>query len=187
MWFKPVVIIFLFWLLAVFQNSFFAHFDLMGAVPNLVFIMFFLLVFFEKPSAPSESRFGNYYHVVFYALVDGLFLDFLSYSYLGVSVILLLIIGFLIKSSQSMLRENGNIKFPFVYFLPLFFVGLLAYEILLDVFLNKFNAIQVIHGFNQGFFTGMIYNLIIATAAFYICKMFLKEDYHSKQLKLFLK
>ena len=47
-WQKTLVVIILFYIFALLQSSFFVHFSLLGAVPNLVFAFFALLVFFEK-------------------------------------------------------------------------------------------------------------------------------------------
>ena len=86
-------------------------------------------------------------------------MDVFSGAYFGVSIILLLVIGLLSKKVQSMLQENANDKFPIAYFLPLFFVSLLTYD-----FFNFFSIV------------GIIYNLIVATVAFYIYKRFFYNE-----------
>src|ERR1035437_4047733 len=125
MWKRLLAIILIFYLFALLQNSFFAQFNLFGAVPNLVFIFFFLLVFFEKPNTYLP---GNY-QIIFLALIAGIFLDFLSFTYLGSSIMLLLGIGFSVKGVQSMLSNRDNDR-PFFYFLPLFIIFFLVYQLL---------------------------------------------------------
>ena len=153
MWQKTLVIILLFYFFALLQNNFFAHFNLFGASLNLVFILFFLMVFFKDPKGTP----GNY-QIIFLAAVAGIFLDIFSFTYLGPSIVVLLIIGFLLKKIQSLLKNREN-KYPFVYFLPLFIIFLLAYKLLLGM--TSFGVETI-------FF--IIYNSLIASAVFYIYK-----------------
>ena len=170
MWVKYIFIFFIFYFLAVLQNDFFAHFNLFGAIPNLVFVIFFMLIFFTKKR--------SYYEVFFYAISAGLFLDFFSYTYFGVSIISLLIIGFIVKKIQDMLQEKKNDKFPFVYFLPLFLGSLIVYNFLSSIFISKFYF---------GSVPGIIYNLLIACLAFFAFKKFLNLGFDDRQLNLFEK
>ncbi|MGA2417823.1 MAG: rod shape-determining protein MreD [Candidatus Staskawiczbacteria bacterium] len=179
MWIKYFIIIVLFYFLEILQNSFFVHFNLFGAIPNLVFVLFFLLVYFD------DSK--NYYQIVFYAISAGLFLDLFSSTYFGVSITLLLLIGFLIKKAQAVLQEKKNNKFPFVYFLPLFIISLLVYSLLLAFFLYKFNIIKIISSINGGFAAEIVYDLLFASITFYIYKKFLQSGINDRQLKLFSK
>ncbi len=117
---KILFIIFFFYIFALLQNSFFIHFNFFGSAPNLIFVFFFLLVFFEK---------DNFYQIIFLGFLAGLFLDFFSYNYIGPSIVLLIVIGLLAKKTQLLLKNMEN-KFPFVYFLPIFLVSSVAYQIL---------------------------------------------------------
>jgi len=165
MWKKIIIAIILFYFFALLQNSFLAHFNLFGAVPNLVFILFFLLVFFAKR--------GEIYQVIFFAIIDGIFLDIFSYSYIGPSLALLLIIAFLIKKSQSLL-QNREDKYPFVYFLPLFLVCFLIYNIVLINF-----SVEIIFS--------IIYNVLAAAIFFYIYRRFFYREADGRQMRLFTK
>ncbi len=176
MWLKSIFIFFLFWFFAILQNSFFVHFSLFGAAPNLVFVLFFLILFFEKRN--------SYFQIIFCAILAGLFLDFFSYTYLGTSIVLLLIIGFLAKSVQSSLQEKRNDKFPFIYFLSLFFVSIIIYKSLLAVMINKFNLTQFILIPNLAIGADVVYNLLIASIAFYLYKKFLALAFDDRQLRL---
>jgi rod shape-determining protein MreD len=160
------------------QNSFFAHFSLWGATPNLVFIFFLLLLFFEKNS--------RYYEMIFYAISAGLLLDIFSYTYFGLSAVLFLLIGFLAKRVQGALSEKKDNTFPIIYFLPLFLIFLLVYDLLSRSFLNKFNLMKIAPNMS-GFAAEIIYNLLVAAIAFYVCKKFLKFGIDDRQLPLFKK
>lgn len=168
---KYLIIILLFYFFALLQNSFFPHFDLFGATPNLIFIMFFALLFF---SARGEPALG--WKNIFYAVSAGLFLDIFSYRYLGASALLLLFIGFFVKKAQGQLQEKKNNSFPFIYFLPLFLFAFLAYDLLLKFSPNL-----------KGFAAEIVYNLFIASVGFYVCKKFLKFGIDNPQLNLFNK
>jgi hypothetical protein len=146
------------------QNSFFVHFNLFGAIPNIVFILFFVLVFFSRQGRdPAVSG-----EIIFYAISAGLFLDFFSYTYFGVSIFLLMFFGVATKKIQSMLQEKVNDKFPFVYFLPFFLGSLIIYNLLLNVFSV----------------TGIIINSLIACIFFYIYNKFFVSGIDDRQLKL---
>lgn len=151
MWKKALIIVILFYLLALLQNSFFTYFSVFGAIPNLVFILFFLLVFFTKKNHP--------YQILFLVLSAGFFLDIFSHNYFGKYIILLLIIGVLIKKTQSLLKSLND-NFPFVYFLPLF----LIYYIIFEVF--------SLFSFSSVFFAGTAYNLIVASVFYFVFKKY---------------
>jgi len=163
MWKKLLAITFLFYIFALLQNSFLTHFNLFGAIPNLVFILFFSLVFFDKKD--------NNYQVILYAVLAGIFLDVFSYTYLGPSIIILLIIGFLLKGIQMSLKSTED-KHPFVYFLPLFLIFLLAYNFLLGLYLYLLDPNKIILAFGITTIFLLIYNLFIASIFFYIHKKF---------------
>ena len=160
-WQKLLIIIILFYLFALLQNSFLWPFNLFGATPNLGFIFFFLLVFFEK-----EGKNSN---VIFFAVIAGFFTDIFSYSYIGASIILLVVIGILLKKIQLTLknREDGH---PFVYFLPLFFISLLVYDLFLGLYLNFLDPSRVAIAFGLETVFAIIYNLLVASASFFIYK-----------------
>ncbi|MCX6722377.1 MAG: rod shape-determining protein MreD [Candidatus Staskawiczbacteria bacterium] len=163
---KVLLIIILFYIFALLQSSFFTNFSLFGAIPNLIFIFFFLLVFFIKKE--------NNYQLFILALMAGLLLDILSYSYLGMSIVLLVVIGFLLKKVQSSLRNRGDDKYPFAYFLPLFAIFFVIYNLCFGLYLYFVGLTAVPASFGlEGIFS-LIYNLIIASGFFYIYKRWLK-------------
>jgi len=168
MWKKLLIIFFSFYIFALLQNSFLTYFNFFGAVPNLVFILFFLLAYFEK---------GDNYQIIFLALIAGAFLDIFSYSYLGPSIVSLMIVGFLLKKSQALLKNRED-NYPFFYFLPLFAIFLLVYNLFLSLCLHFFDPSRLAVNFGFGDVFMIIYNMVLASAAFYIykkCQRFIKS------------
>jgi len=161
-----LVIILLFYFLALLQNSFFTHFNLLGSVPNLVFILFFLLVFFEKKK--------KNYLIIPLAIVAGLFLDIFSYTYIGPSIVLLIIIGIVLKKIQSLLKNRED-NYPFVYFLPLFLICFAVYEALLMISLHFFDLSHTLINFDLRFAAGIVYSLFFAIIGFWIFKKHAKK------------
>jgi rod shape-determining protein MreD len=152
-WLRYPITFILLYLLAVLQNGFFAHYSFFGAVPNLVFALFFTLVFFSGKN--------DYCYIAFISISAGLFLDAFSTAQFGISTVLLLLIGFMARKIQGILQvKNGN-NFPFIYFLPIFFVLIMVYDLALKMF-----------SFDLGFLAGIVYNLVFVSLFFYICKKF---------------
>ena len=176
MWLKYLIIILLFYFFAILQNSFFAHFNFMGAVPNLVFILFFTLIFF------TQKR--GFVEVIFYSFAGGFFLYIFSDVNFSASVILLLIIGLSEKNAQKLLRNKQNDDYPFIYFLPLFFVSILAYDLLSSFIINSLNFSWPVFNLTWGFVSGIIYNLIIASIIFLAYKNFFSPAIDNRQLPL---
>ena len=158
MWIKYLLIIILFYLFAILQTSFFIYFTLFGSVPNLIFILFFILIFFSNKN--------SYYSAIFFAILAGLFLDIFSVSNLGISIIVLTAIGLIVKKILSLLKEQ-NEDYPFVYFFVLFLSSLIIYNLLLQNFTIRLNLT---------FLPEIIYNSIIAILGFWICKKFCKQN-----------
>lgn len=165
MWQKFLIATILFYIFAILQNSFIAHFSFLGAMPNLLFVLFFLLIFFEGK---------NKTYAVFVSILAGLFLDIFSYNYLGPSIILLLVINFLLKKTKLMLR-NTEEKYPFVYFLPLFVIYLLIYDLFVALYVYFIDSKGIITqtGLQEVF--SVIYSTMVAFIFFYVYKNFLKK------------
>jgi len=83
---KVVSIVFLLYLLAMLQTSFFVHF--FDYIPNLILIVIILVNLFEK----EESYFG-----VFTAFVGGFYLDIFSGRFFGLYFLLSFLISLFIK------------------------------------------------------------------------------------------
>jgi len=178
MWKKLLIIFFIFYFFAILQNSFLTHFSLFGTTPNLVFILFFLLTFFEKKD--------DSYSIIFLALVAGFFSDIFSYTYLGPSIALFITIGFLLRGVQSLLKNRKD-SHPFIYFLPLFVVFLLAYSLLLGACLYFLDPNKIAIGFDMRTVFSTIYNIVVATVLFYFYKKLVQAFADDRQLTLFMK
>lgn len=164
MWLKYLITIILFYFFAVLDNSLFAHFGLFGVVPNLVFILFYFLIFFEQKN--------NYYEIIFYSTIAGFFLDLFSPIYFGTSIVAMIIISLFTKKAQKLLRGGQKDNYPLAYFLPLFFISLLAYYLLLK-------------GPTFSLLAETLYNLFFATIIFGIYKKFIFSRIDTRQLSLF--
>ncbi|MBI3631479.1 MAG: hypothetical protein HY219_01260 [Candidatus Staskawiczbacteria bacterium] len=163
MWLKLLIIFLLFGLLGILQTSFLVHFNIMGAVLNLIFILFFLTVFFE------ESQ--KYIQGIFSAVAAGFFLDALSSFYFGVSIVSLLIIYSAIKYTIYLLKKKRD-KYPIVYFTPLFVLFFIIYNLSLTIVVYFLDASHLMPVFDWIFIIEIFYNLIFAFFGFYICKKF---------------
>lgn len=174
MWFKYPFTIVLFFLFVILQTSFLTYFDIIGAVPNIVFILFFILVFFEDK---NQYDFGFWT-----AVVAGFFLDVFLPSYFGISIISLLIVYFLVKISIQFLKEWAS-KFPIFYFIPIFLGCFFVHNAFLQLsswlFGFPFHNISGIKVLIAG-----TYNLVIASGGFYIYKKLVRKNNDENQLKL---
>ncbi len=178
MWIKFLFFIIFFYFLGVVQNSFFAHFNILGITPNFILIFFFLFTFF---AASKNAIFS--WQDLFLSITAGLFLDMFSYDYFGVHIILLLIISFFVKKSFSLLRE-GQERQPIAYFVPLFILSLIFYSLFLSLSSYFFEGLHFSFNFNWAYFVGIIYNLAFAVLFFYIFKKNKLFSGPSRQLKL---
>jgi len=149
---KTLLLIAVFYILVLLQSSFLVHFNISGTVLNLILILVCLLSFFEKP---------NEYQGIFGAVIGGFFLDIFSNSFIGISIITLVVISFFIKKSLHLLKETSK-RYPIIYFLPLFLFSLIFYDLFL-AFTFQFN-------FGLNFLIEIIYNSVFAFLGFYICK-----------------
>jgi len=168
MWLKTLITIFLFYLLAVLQSSFFLHFNIMGIAPNFVLIFFFIIVFFSARGGPVLD-----WENLLYSVTAGFFLDVYSYSYFGISIVLLLAISILAKKIMQSLREKKD-KYPIAYFAPLFLIFYVFYDVFSGLFVFFFDPAHIIFSFTWPLLIRILYNLTAAIFVFYICKGFVK-------------
>ena len=185
MLFKYPIIIFIFFILAIIQNSFMPFFNVMGTVPNLVFILFFILTFFEESSEYHSSSQVSQSEIwedkgFFIAIIAGFFLDIFSPFYFGLSIISPLIIYLLIKVIIHFLRKWQD-KYLIFYFLFIFLFSFFVYNVFSNLLSNSFHLKL---DFNKTIFVSLLYNLIFIYFGFYVYK-FIKKDSSDSQLKLF--
>ena len=161
-----------FFLLALFQNSFLPYFSILGQTPNLVLIAFVLLVFFEKPD--------QYLQGFFLVILAGFLLDvFLPYIF-GISIAVLLMIYFLIKLTSYFFQKSQT-TYIVLYFLVIFSLGFILHEAVFFLFSKILNFPFNIH---LSLVIKLIYNLVFATFGFYLYRA-ISESNHNNQLKLF--
>jgi rod shape-determining protein MreD len=156
---KLLLVVLLFYLFALMQNSFLIHFNLFGVSPNLVFILYFLFVFFSKEHLES----------FIYAIIAGTLLDLFWYNYLGPSIIFLIFIAFLLKKTQSLL-SYGEDNYPFIYFFPIFLIYFCIYKVAFMVYLQFIDPAYASVVFNLGFIFELLYNLLFASIGYWILK-----------------
>lgn len=159
MWKKELLVVFLFFIFITLQNSFLAHFSLPGAVLNLVFILFFTLVFFIPK--------GKEYQLTYLSAIAGILLDISSFTYLGPSIIMLLFVGFLLKKTQFSILRGGDGQ-RMGYFVPLFIFYFIIFDLLSMLYLRYLDLAHTIIVLDFRFLVGIIYNLIFAVIGFYI-------------------
>ncbi len=106
-----------FYFLAVFQNSFLAHYQIKGSGPNLVLIFIILFSIFEK----KDGRLG------FWAgLTGGLYLDMFSPFWFGLFTFLGLASVLLIKIFKPFFEADSILSFLVILILVLcFYYGIL--------------------------------------------------------------
>jgi len=150
MWLKHIILIILFFLLAVLQISFFVHLNLFGVTPSLVFILFFLISFFNNK---KDEVVG-----IAYAIFAGLILSIFSggYKYFGGFSLILIFMYLLLKKVQNTLSEKKD-RYPMLYFLPLFLIWVAVFEIIQNNFI-----------FESTLIFRIIYGLFFAIAGYYI-------------------
>ena len=84
---KIILLIIVFYFLALFQSSFFAHFGILGFVANLTLLSVILINVFI-----TDTYFG-----LFSAVIGGFFWDVFSSQFFGYHVLILLLIASLIQ------------------------------------------------------------------------------------------
>lgn len=171
-WLKYIIFFALFFFLALFQASFLPYFAIASASANLVFVLFFLVIFFER-----DRGFENGF---FAAVVAGFFSDMFLPSYFGLSIATFLIIYFANKFSSRLFRE-GESPYLVFYFTGAFCLSLLAYQTAL------YGASSLL-GFEFHFgvtplIASLLYSLAFALPGFYLFKALFSKD-TDNQLKL---
>jgi len=156
MWFKYPLIILLFFVLAIFQASFLPHFSIFGIAPDLVFIAFFTLIFFEKPH--------HYYEGVFFTITAGSILDLFSTSRFGAAIGTLFLLYFITKTMVYFLKESRH-QFPIFYFFPIFLISFILYVMIQRGLTGFYDGRFFL---NQQMLIALVYNTIIALLVFYL-------------------
>jgi hypothetical protein len=180
MWKKVLAIIVLLYLFAVLQTSFFAHFSFFGAVPDLVFTLFFVLAFFSFSSQEGTAI----YQIIFLSIGAGFFMDLFMHERLGPSILLLVIIGITLNGLQSSLKVREDAH-PLVYFLPLFIISILAYDLFLGIILHFLASGKITAFIGIKTIFSVAYDSVFAILFFYAYRRINGQGRVKKQPKLF--
>ena len=175
---KYPILFLLFFIAAIMQASLLPYILIWGAMPNLIFIIFFIVIFFEDLPLQESSHQSS--EGFFLALAAGFFLDILFPSYFGVSIIALLAIYFLKKATAHFLQQTNDTYLIF-YFIIMFALGFAVYQGFVYVFSLLFH-IEFLVGFYIS--AQLFYNILVAFLGFYIYKIFLWQQGSNNQLKL---
>src|SRR3989344_5859260 len=161
---KYSIIIFLFLVVSIIQASFLPFFAFMGIVPNLIFALFFILIFFENKRTHNTIESFSIYHELasphgfFLAIIGGFFLDIFSLRYVGTSIFLALVIFFLAAAVMHFLRESREPRMIWS-FIALFTACFMVYEVVL----RSFAGLSI----DSGIIVSLIYTMIFACIGFY--------------------
>ena len=172
MWFRYPIIILLFWLLAIIQMSITPFLNIGGVFANLIFILFYILVFFED--------IGQYRYGFFDTVTAGFFLDVILPFSFGVSVISLLIIYGLNKLATHFLGRSFS-KYFIVYFIVMFSFFFFLYNGLLFI-ASQFWDTPI--NFSWSILGSLLYNIFFACLGFYVYSKIFRSPKGEDQLKL---
>ena len=172
-WLKLLIITVLFFALAVLQTGFFPHVAVLGFSPNLVFALFFTVIFFEDP----QEYAGGFFCV----LAAGFLLDAFSPYYFGTAMLSLFIIYILFKAAVHFLSQMRG-KYLLAYFAALFLIFFSFYSVLMQ---GLVGLPHISIGFPPDFFAALAYNLAFAAAMFFGYAFFARPQANTRQLRLF--
>ena len=175
-WVGTFFAFFLFYFLAVLQTSFFAYFNILGQAPNFVFILFFIFIFFIK-----KNHFIKTLLLAFWA---GFLLDVFSVVPIGVSIVLLVILGLTVKKVQILLKEKEN-NYPIIQFAVMFVLAFVFYCFGIELCYYFVGLDLLNFGLSYKFILGIIYNLGVALIIFCLADIFIKPE-KSKNKSRFL-
>lgn len=161
---RKIFILFLvFYILTLLQDSFFVHFTILGQVPNLVLIVFFLLLFRNSSNTVIQPE------IIF----AGVLFDVFSCRIIGVSIACLLVGSILIKRILTNLKRTNILVFLllFLVFQVLYYFSLSTFDFFLEksafLKLDRFLLAQI--GYNSIFavFGFWLFQLLRSRARIY--------------------
>ena len=169
---KMLAISLLFFVLALVQNSFLPYFFVMGAGPNLVFILFFMVIFFNRQV--------SFYEGIFFALLVGFLSYILSPWPSEISIVSFLAVYFLVNLSLHFLQENRE-RYFLIHALLLFLMSFIFCQFLQFLLTNSIHIPRV---FAWNFiFVQLFYNAVIVLVVSFVCHIFFPGT--NRQLTLF--
>ena len=163
----------LMFLCSALQRSFLPYFSVMSAIPNLVFTIFFLLIFFEPKYEYATG--------IFAVTAAGFLLDIPLSPYFGIAMGSLVAVYAFRKAIIFFLKE-GTGNYRMFHFLALFCAGFLGYQGLLHAGLVLVGRPEPL-GLTP--VISLLYSLPFAVAGFYLYNLVAERQAQNKQLKLF--
>lgn len=153
---KHLILIPVFFFLAILQTSFLSHFAILGASLNLILISVFLSSFLELRQLPEN--FG-----LFAGFCGGLVLDIFSGNPVGTFVFTLGVMAFLIKKLGRLFQKSNILSFFLIFLLSFFFYKLTLpfFRIGINFLLGKGADFMLNFNF-ESIFSSLIYNLFFA-------------------------
>lgn len=165
--YKYIFLVVAFYFIFLVQSSFFSHFYILGATPNLLLILVCLLSFIE----PAQSRLG-----IVSAITAGIFLDVSNSAFIGISVLALLLVYFFIKKALVYLMDFSK-KYSVLYFIPILLVSTIFYELIINIFISLASRPILLHFPAITILCEVLFNVILGTVGFYIFKLISGRKY----------
>jgi hypothetical protein len=180
MWLKYIIIGVLFFVFAIIQSSFLPHLAIFNLVPNIVFIFFFILIFFEKNESQT-SLWERWPAGIFLIVAGGWALDLFSPSRFGSAILSLLLIYAMVKITLHFLKERND-ALSMVYFVTIFIISFMVYQVIFNLISGISYGVIT---FNRYFLMSIFYNLAIALAGFFLYNYIVIGRPKNRQLNLF--
>lgn len=170
-WLKYIIIAVLFFIFSWLQASFFPYFSILGATPNLVFILFFIIAFFDQSSGRAMS--------ITAAIIAGIISDLFLLLPFGTSVAVFLVVYFVYRLTSHFLH-SGQSNYLVLYFVGMFSALFLVYHSLMYLVGMLF---PIEAGLGATMFMGLMYSLVVALLGFCLGQTFFYQN-SDNQLKL---
>jgi rod shape-determining protein MreD len=166
---KSLILVSLFWFLAIFQESFLSHFEIFGARLNLILVTVFLLSFIDqKPSPQVDEEIG-----IPAGFLGGFFLDLTASSPLGIFTLTLGILSFLIKKLGNFFQKSNILSFFLIFLLSFFFYKFASqlFQGIFNLFFQKDFNLPLSSDLNL-LLLEFLYNFLLAGLIFIFAKKY---------------
>lgn len=164
-----IILIVVFWFLALLQHSFLPHFAFLGGRLNLILVSVFLLNFFETKKAPKD--FG-----IIAGLLGGLVEDLFSPLPFAVFALTFFCLAFFIKKLGALFQRSSVVSCLVIFIFSFFFYRFFSFFLASALgFLLEKKFIPVFDVGLSSLGLGFLYNFILAAAGFLLIKRGLKS------------
>jgi len=155
--YKYILIVLAFYFISLIQNSFLSHFIVFGVTPNLLLALVCLNTFLDE----SQSCSG-----LVSAISAGAFLDILNGSFLGVSILAMLLVCLFIRKTLVYLIDFP-IEYSILYFIPILAISSVLYMFIVNLLFCLFSW-SIFLSFNIWAILGEVFlNVILGVIGFY--------------------